>query len=143
MVYPLYQLRTIAAVGAAAIDLRQRATPRGQKDDYLKVRLAAFTTSANDLMSASIRFLKSFPVGAPGLTAIFCNPSRTAGSASDLPNSAVSLSTIGPGVPAGTKKPLQSWVSTSGNPASAMLGTLGNSGERSEPVTARARILPP
>src|SRR5262249_58205833 len=51
--------------------------------------------------------------------------------------------TIGGGVPAGTKKPLQSCVSTSGYPASAMLGTSGNSGERSGPVTASARVLPP
>ena len=30
-----------------------------------------------------------------------------------------------------------------GTGCGVMLGTLGNSGERSEPVTARARILPP
>src|SRR5262245_17338374 len=113
-----------------------------REGDYLKVRLAAFTTSANDLMSASIRFLKSLPVGPAGLTAIFCRPSWTAGAASASANSVVNLSTIGPGVPTGKKNPLQSWVSTSGNPDSAILGTSVSSDERSEPVTARARILP-
>src|SRR5256885_3095211 len=38
--------------------------------------------------------------------------------------------------------PLHSLVFTSGKPASAMLGTSGNSGERSDPVNASARTLP-
>src|ERR1041385_4416481 len=65
-------------------------------------------------MSASISFLNSSPVGPPG-----------------------------GGAPAGTKKPLHRCVLTSGKPVSVMLGTSGNSGERAEPVTASARVLPP
>src|SRR5262249_14966876 len=120
--------------GAHVPPLRRRCNV----NDYLKVRLAAFTTSAKTWMSASIRFLNSSPVGPPGFTAICLSPSCTPGSASALPSSIVSLFTIGAGVPAGRKKPLQRCVSTSGNPASAILGTSGSSGERSEPVTASA-----
>ena len=87
-------------------------------------------------------FLNSSPVGPPGFTAILASDSRTPASANALPISVVSLATIASAVPAGTKKPLHNCEFTSGNPASAMLGTSGSSGERSDPVTAKARILP-
>lgn len=67
---------TIAAVSAAAIDLGQKPAAHyrarwSNVDDYLKVRLAAFTTSAKFVISESIRFLNASPVGPPGFTAIF------------------------------------------------------------------------
>ena len=46
-------------------------------------------------------------------------------------------------VAAGTNNPLHSPVFTPAKPTSFMLGTSGNSAERSEPVTASARTLPP
>ena len=49
---------------------------------------------------------------------------------------------IGFGVPAGTKKPLHNPTTTSGTPASAMVGTSGSSRVRFAPVTASARSLP-
>src|SRR6185437_5992461 len=94
-------------------------------------------------MSSSISFLKASPVGPPGFTAIAASRSLTRLSDSALVSASSSFLTIGAGVPAGAKNPLQSLVFTAGNPDSAMLGTSGNSGERSEPVTASARALPP
>ena len=46
------------------------------------------------------------------------------------------------GVPAGTATAVQVAPSTSGNPASAMVGISGSVGERCLPVTASARNCP-
>ena len=54
-----------------------------------------------------------------------------------------SFFTIGAGVAACTKRPLHNPVFTSARPASAMLGTSGNSAERTAPVTASAFTCPP
>ena len=47
------------------------------------------------------------------------------------------------GVPAGTNTPYQVVISRPGKPASASVGTSGNSDERFAVVTASARTLPP
>ncbi len=47
------------------------------------------------------------------------------------------------GVPAGTTTAVQVLPTTSGKPASAMVGISGSVGERVLPVTASARSLPP
>ncbi len=65
----------VAAIGRSAKMRRATQLLCCNVDDYLKVRLAAFATSAKVLMSSSIRFLKASPVGPPGLTAIFFKPS--------------------------------------------------------------------
>src|SRR5262245_52026638 len=93
-------------------------------------------------MSASIILRKSADEVPPGVTAISRSLSDTPGSVIALRKAASSLAAIAGGVFAGVKKPDHSLVLTSAKPASAMLGTFGSCGERSEPVTASARTLP-
>src|SRR5579863_7233543 len=78
----------------------------------------------------------------PGFTAMALSLSDTAGVAIACRRLASSLLAIAGGVAAGVNTPLHRCTLTSGYPASAMLGTLGNCGERSAPVTASAWTLP-
>src|SRR5262249_36610172 len=116
----------------------------GRNEHYSSnFKLAALTTSANTLMSASIFFRNSSPGPPPGLTAMALSFSRTPGSASARRASLPSLLAIAGGVPATTNIPLKRPIFPSGWPVPPILGTSGSSEERSDPVTASARILPP
>jgi len=56
---------------------------------------------------------------------------------------ALSFSTMGEGVPAGASSPDQNEARSLGYPLSAVVGTLGSSGERACVATASARNRPP
>src|SRR5262249_55642575 len=75
--------------------------------------------------------------GGVTLEAISLSRSCTEGVSRVTPIAALSLRTIGSGVPLGKKKPNQvsAWKST---PCSSALGKFGNSGERSRPRSAIA-----
>src|SRR3954468_15968390 len=94
-------------------------------------------------MSASIMARNSSDDVPPGLTAMVLSLALTSGSRIACRSAVSSFLAIAGGVFALVKKPLHSLVLTSGKPDSAMLGTSGNSAERSAPVTASARTLPP
>src|SRR5262249_48366798 len=55
----------------------------------------------------------------------------------------LSFSTMGEGVPAGASSPDQNEARSLGDPLSAVVGTLGSSGERASVATASARNRPP
>src|SRR3982075_3476793 len=64
------------------------------------------------------------------------NRLTTVGSSMAADSARLSFSTMGAGVPLGADRPYQTVSLKSGNPASAVVGTLGSIGERVAPVTA-------
>ncbi len=70
------------------------------------------------------------------------NFARTSGVIRILATSAFHFAMIGPGVPAGAKRPYHVEMSNPGKPASAIVGNSGASFERSAVVTASAFNLP-
>src|SRR6478672_7842374 len=105
-------------------------------------RFAALETSVKSLMSSSITRANSAPDMPPGSVAIALSLSRTPASASARRTAASSLALIAGGVMPETNRPLHSRTLTCGSPSSDMVGTSGNSSERSAPVTAKGRIFP-
>ena len=67
--------------------------------------------------------------------------SRVSGASSARTSVRLSVVTIGAGVPAGARTPYQSVSSYPGTPASAMVGSSGNTGARVALVTPKARSL--
>src|SRR5580692_4651231 len=73
-----------------------------------------------------------------GVYAIAASLSLTSGAARPATIRRLSAAMMSLGVPAGATTAVQVEPSTSGNPASAMVGTSGKLGDRSLPVTASA-----
>src|ERR1041384_4918681 len=100
------------------------------------------TTSPHLAESALIVAANSSGVPPAGSSPILANFSLNDSDLSALLIAALSLSMIGRGTPTGAMTPVQVGARYPGTPASAIVGSSGNAGERVAPLTPRARTLP-
>src|SRR4249919_3028246 len=102
----------------------------------------ALMTFAHLATWLSMNALNSGCVMTIGVAPVFSQASLMSARARIFVISRLSLSTIGCGVPAGAMKPTHKVALKSGTPASAIVGTSGNVGERVLPVVPSARTNP-